>query len=158
MLAFADSMAIKAAIELRLADIIQSHDDPITLSQIASVIDSSTPPNTDYLFRIMRYLVNKKIFSVDKISGETLYSPTPLSIWISNDFELSLAPMILFQNHPLQCNKPGGIAFQSVLRKEVTRSRRLMVVTHGNLVPRMVSTTICLTMVWLVLLIYLWLF
>jgi hypothetical protein len=120
MLAFADSMAIKAAIELCLADIIQSHGEPMTLSQIASAIDSPTPPNTDYLFRIMRYLVNKKIFSAEKISGETLYSPTSLSIWISNDFELSLAPMILFQNHPLQqagwhcfskCVKEGGDAF-----------------------------------------------
>ncbi|KAM7278697.1 hypothetical protein ACFE04_005831 [Oxalis oulophora] len=121
MLAFADSMAIKAAIELRLPDIIQTHDGPITLSQIASSISTSSLPNTDYLFRIMRYLVNKKIFSATMDNnGKTLYSPTPVTIWISNDFELTLAPMILFQNHPLaqaswhcfsKCVKEGGDCF-----------------------------------------------
>ncbi|KAM7257955.1 hypothetical protein ACFE04_016050 [Oxalis oulophora] len=122
MLAFVDSMATKCAIELRLADIINSHDGPMTLSQIASAIDSPTPPNTDYLFRIMRYLVNKNIFSATTDDGneETLYGPTPLTMWITNDFELSLAPMILFQNNPLnqqslhcfsKCVKQGGDAF-----------------------------------------------
>ncbi|KAM7280037.1 hypothetical protein ACFE04_007171 [Oxalis oulophora] len=126
LLAFADSMAIKSAVELRLADIIQAHDCPVTLSQIASAIDSPTPPNTDYLRRIMRYLVNKKIFSVvaNDCDEEILYGPTPLSKMISNEFELSLAvaPMILFQTHPQtqaswhyfsKCVKYGGAAFRT---------------------------------------------
>ncbi|TXG55209.1 hypothetical protein EZV62_020465 [Acer yangbiense] len=36
MFGFADSMALKAAVELRLADIIHSYAGPLTLSQIAS--------------------------------------------------------------------------------------------------------------------------
>ncbi|RVW46418.1 xanthohumol 4'-O-methyltransferase [Vitis vinifera] len=40
MFAFADSMALKCAVELRIADIIHSHARPITLSQIATCIDS----------------------------------------------------------------------------------------------------------------------
>ena len=40
MFAFADSMALKSAVELRLADIMHSHGSPITLPQLASSIDS----------------------------------------------------------------------------------------------------------------------
>ena len=39
-----DSMALKSAVELRLADIINSHGGPISLSQIASGFNSSFNP------------------------------------------------------------------------------------------------------------------
>ncbi|KAM7250219.1 hypothetical protein ACFE04_022102 [Oxalis oulophora] len=124
MLAFVDSMALKCAVELGLADIIHAHNAPMTLSQIAATIIDHSPsstPNMDNLKRIMRYLVNMKIFtSTVGIGGETLYGPTPLSKWISNDFELGVAPLILFNDHALQqagfhflaeCVKNGGDAF-----------------------------------------------
>lgn len=41
MLAFADSMALKSAVELRLADIMHCHGSPITLPQLASSIINS---------------------------------------------------------------------------------------------------------------------
>jgi len=43
-LGFVDSMALKCAVELRLADIINSHGRPISLSQIASGFNSSFNP------------------------------------------------------------------------------------------------------------------
>ncbi|KAM7266030.1 hypothetical protein ACFE04_003713 [Oxalis oulophora] len=102
MLAFADSMALKCAIELGLADIIHAHNAPMSLSQIAATIIDHSPsstPNMDNLNRVIRYLVNMKIFtSTVDTGGETLYGPTPLSKWISNDFELGIAPLVLFNN------------------------------------------------------------
>ncbi|KAK9194210.1 hypothetical protein WN944_004913 [Citrus x changshan-huyou] len=123
MFAFADSMALKSAVELRLADIMHSHGSPITLSQLASRIDSSCP-DIPYLARLMRMLVRKGIFAVHQSSDggdETLYKMTHISKWLLHDSELSLAPMILVENnqwllepwHYLsQCVKEGGIAFK----------------------------------------------
>ena len=78
MSAFATSMALKCAVELRIADIINSHGDPITLSQIACGITDSQSPNIYYLARIMRLLVNKNIFTAyhPLDGGETLYGLT----------------------------------------------------------------------------------
>ncbi|GAY33257.1 hypothetical protein CUMW_006350 [Citrus unshiu] len=81
MFAFADSMALKSAVELRLADIMHSHGSPITLPQLASRIDSSCP-DIPYLARLMRMLVRKGIFAVHQSSDggdETLYKMTHIS-------------------------------------------------------------------------------
>jgi hypothetical protein len=123
MYAFVDSMALKCAVELRIADIIHSHGGPITLHKIADGIDSSSP-DISYLARIMRLLVRKNIFIehhhlVDD-GEETLYGLTEKSKWLLHDAELSLAPMVLMENHLWllapwhclgQCVKEGGIAF-----------------------------------------------
>ncbi|KAM7275995.1 hypothetical protein ACFE04_017861 [Oxalis oulophora] len=122
MFGFVDSMAIKCAVELRLADIIHSQGQPIPLSKIASLIDS-TSHDISYLERIMRLLVVRKVFTVNHSSdgGEPLYGLSPTSKWLLHDAELNLAPMILLQNHPLflapwhyfsQCVKQGGSAFE----------------------------------------------
>ena len=123
MYAFVDSMALKCAVELRIADIIHSYGGPITLRQIADGIDSSSP-DIPYLARIMRLLVYKNVFnehhhSVDD-GEETLYGLTEKSKWLLHDAEQSLAPMVLMENHQWllapwhclgQCVKEGGIAF-----------------------------------------------
>ncbi|KAK1568086.1 hypothetical protein Q3G72_020408 [Acer saccharum] len=69
MFGFADSMALKAAVELRLADIIHSYAGPLTLSQIAS----------------------------DGGAGDhqTVYGSTHISKWLLHDSDPSLAPMVL---------------------------------------------------------------
>jgi hypothetical protein len=122
MFGFVDSMALKCAVELHIADIIHSHGSPITLLQIASGIDSSSP-DIPYLARIMRLLVRKNIFTeyhpLD--GGETLYELTQTSRWLLHDTEQSLVPMVLMENHLWQlapwhclgqCVKEGGIAFK----------------------------------------------
>ncbi|KAG6717878.1 hypothetical protein I3842_04G122100 [Carya illinoinensis] len=123
LFAFADSMALKCAVELRIADIIHSHDIPVTLNQIASEIDSPTSPDIPYLARIMRSLVHKKIFTETHLPDDydTLYGSTETSRWLLHDAELSLVPMVIMENNPWQlvpwhclsrCVKEGGIAFQ----------------------------------------------
>ncbi|KAG6604808.1 Xanthohumol 4-O-methyltransferase, partial [Cucurbita argyrosperma subsp. sororia] len=126
MLCFADSMALKCAVELHLADIINSHGSPISLSQIASSIVASDPlatPEISYLSRIMRLLVRRNIFAVHHSSdgGEPLYGLTHSSKWLLRDAELTLAPMVLAELHkwmvdPWLCFsrgvKEGGDQFQ----------------------------------------------
>ncbi|KAG4159556.1 hypothetical protein ERO13_D02G181300v2 [Gossypium hirsutum] len=121
---FADSMALKSAVELRIADIIHSNGGAATLSQIASCInDSLTSPNITTLARIMRLLVRRKIFTIHPPSdgGDPLYDLTHSSRWLLYDSEQTLVPMVLMENHPWQmapwhyfsqCVKEGGVAFK----------------------------------------------
>ncbi|KAJ4842958.1 hypothetical protein Tsubulata_020016, partial [Turnera subulata] len=96
-------MLLRGQPQLRIADIINSHGGrPVSLSQIASGIDSS---NVDiaFLARIMRFLVRKGIFTAHEDpsqDGVTLYGLTETSKWILHDSDLSLAPMLLMENHP----------------------------------------------------------
>jgi hypothetical protein len=100
----AHNMAIKCAVDLRLADILHSHENPITLSQLASSIDSpTTPPDISILKRVMRLLVCDKIFTSHEPSdggSETLYGPTKASLWLLNDSETSLASTITLSSEP----------------------------------------------------------
>ncbi|XP_038703598.1 xanthohumol 4-O-methyltransferase-like [Tripterygium wilfordii] len=122
MYGFADSMVLKCAIELGIPDIIHSHGGPISLSQIASGLNSSHP-DLAYLERIMRYLVRKKVFSVHNQAngGEILYGLTHISRWLLTDSNLCLSPMAIMESHPWQlvpwhcfarCVKEGGLAFE----------------------------------------------
>ncbi|KAL1179820.1 hypothetical protein V6Z11_A03G186100 [Gossypium hirsutum] len=124
MFSFADSMALKSAVELRIADIIYSYGGAATLSQIASCInDGLTSPDITTLARIMRLLVRRKIFTIHHPSDgrDSLYNLTHSSRWLLHDSEQSLAPMVLMENHPWQmapwryfsqCVKEGGDAFK----------------------------------------------
>ncbi|KAL7250499.1 hypothetical protein ACSBR1_012502 [Camellia fascicularis] len=127
---FADSMALKSAVELRIADIIHTHGSPITLFQIAAGIIDSPSPDLSCLARIMRLLVRRKIFTVTPQSdgGEALYGPTHMSRWLLHGAELSLAPMLMMENdhralspwHYLSnCVREGGIAFQKAHGREI---------------------------------------
>ncbi|KAL4279675.1 hypothetical protein GQ457_03G006430 [Hibiscus cannabinus] len=81
MFTFADSMALKSAVELRIPDIIHSHGGATTLFQIASCIDGgsgTSSPDITTLARIMRFLVRRKIFTVRHPSdgGDPVYDLT----------------------------------------------------------------------------------
>ncbi|KAL6975762.1 hypothetical protein U1Q18_024557 [Sarracenia purpurea var. burkii] len=127
MFNFVDSMALRSAVELRIADTIHSHGRPITLSQIASGVgSSSSSPSPDMitcLSRIMRLLVCKKIFTASRpVDGEeTLYGLTHSSTWLLRDGDTTLAPWILLLMDPIalapwqylsSCVKDGGFAFE----------------------------------------------
>jgi hypothetical protein len=118
-------MALKCAVDLSLADILHAHENPITLAQLASSIDSPTPPNISALKRVMRMLVQDKIFSShDPSDGkETLYGATKASSWLLKDSEVSLSKLISISSQPSmvtswcylgQCVKEGGTAFEKV--------------------------------------------
>ncbi|XP_027183401.1 xanthohumol 4-O-methyltransferase-like [Coffea eugenioides] len=134
---FVDSMALKCAVELQIADIIHFHGRPLSLSEISSNITNSSSPNIPYLARIMRLLVRNKIFTSSEVrpghGGDApstiLYDLTPASHWLlNNNNQLSLAPFILMENHPWllspwhqlsACVREGGIAFQKSHGKEI---------------------------------------
>ncbi|KAL7215986.1 hypothetical protein ACSBR1_028021 [Camellia fascicularis] len=106
---FVDSIALKCALDLGIADIIQARGCPITLSQIANDVASSPSLDIARLSRLMRFLVHKKIFDATNPQSdsdseeETLYSLNHCSKWLLRDAqELSLAPLICsLQYHPL---------------------------------------------------------
>ncbi|OMO57408.1 O-methyltransferase, family 2 [Corchorus olitorius] len=126
-------MAFKSAVELRIANIIHSHDGAVTLSQIASCINnvgSRTPPDINCLSRIMRLLVRGKVFAVQHPSdgGEPLYNLSHSSKWILHDSKLTLAPQIVPQTHPWlmspwhcfsRCVKEGSVAFKKAHGSEI---------------------------------------
>ena len=123
MFSFADTMAVKCAVELRIPDIINRHGEPITLSQIVAGIPDAHSPDISYLARIMRLLVRRKIFAAHQTSegGETKYGLTHSSRWLLHDSKMTLAPMLIMEDHPWlmtpwhyfgQCVKEGGLAFE----------------------------------------------
>ncbi|XP_061994403.1 xanthohumol 4-O-methyltransferase-like [Rosa rugosa] len=128
MLGFADSMALKCVVELRIPDIIHTHGHALTLSEITSSLDSASPsPDITCLSRIMRLLVRRNIFTAHHDcgdSGETLYGLTHSFRWLLHDSELTLTPMVLMETNPTlmapwhcfsQCVKQGApCAFEKV--------------------------------------------
>lgn len=105
MLSFTDSVALKCVVELRIADIIDRYGKPLSLSQIAANIEDAPTPELALLQRIMRVMVRRKIFSAEKSeNGETLYGMTHASKWILRDTKMTLAPMLLLENHPIHLN------------------------------------------------------
>ncbi|XP_031501213.1 (R,S)-reticuline 7-O-methyltransferase-like [Nymphaea colorata] len=125
LFAFADSMVLKCAVELGIADIIHRNGRPMTLHQIAAELPA-TSPDIGCLFRIMRLLVRKHIFvqhdppAGDGINAQPEFGLTPASRWLVKDGELSLVPMVLWENHPSalapwhclsKCVQEGGVAF-----------------------------------------------
>ncbi|XP_043689536.1 (R,S)-reticuline 7-O-methyltransferase-like [Telopea speciosissima] len=123
MFSFAESMVLKCAVELRIADIINSHGHPITLSEIATSIGSPSP-DINCLARVMRLLVRKRIFTSSKPNSddkEAVYGLTNSSKWLLRDStEPTLAAMVLAEDHPwlmapwhyfTKCIQEGGTAF-----------------------------------------------
>ncbi|XP_054814617.1 (R,S)-reticuline 7-O-methyltransferase-like isoform X2 [Prosopis cineraria] len=105
MTSFTDSVALKVAVELRIADIIDHHGQPISLQKIVDDIADAPNPEISFLYRIMRVLVRRKIFSTHQSeSGETLYGLTRASKWLLRDTKMTLSPMILLENHPIHLN------------------------------------------------------
>ena len=105
MTSFTDSMALKCAVELRIADIIDRYGEPLPLSKIVDNIEDAPSPDISLLQRVIRVLVRRKIFSAElSESGDTLYGMTRASKWILRDTKMTLAPMVLLENHPIHMN------------------------------------------------------
>ncbi|KAF8705790.1 hypothetical protein HU200_030995 [Digitaria exilis] len=86
--AFVKSMALKSAVDLRIADTIQHHGGGATLSQIAN--KAMVPPSKiPCLSRLMRVLTHAGVFSTQADGGEQLlYTLTPASslLWVLHDW------------------------------------------------------------------------
>ncbi|KAI3808525.1 hypothetical protein L1987_24476 [Smallanthus sonchifolius] len=91
------SAALRCALKLDIASVINHHDGSITLSQIAHGI-SSPSLNVDGLSRLMRFLVQKQIF--DEVCQpeceEPLYALNQCSKFLVQDTRDTLAPIAMF--------------------------------------------------------------
>ncbi|KAK7290912.1 hypothetical protein RIF29_05690 [Crotalaria pallida] len=130
MLSFTDSVALKCAVELRIADIIDRFGQHISLPKIVENIEDAPSPDITLLQRVMRVLVRRKIFSVEQSeNGETLYGLTRASKWILRDTKATLAPMLLLENHPLHLNPTHYV---SDIIREGTENGTAFFRCHGH--------------------------
>ncbi|KAL5056576.1 hypothetical protein RYX36_037258 [Vicia faba] len=130
MTQFTDSFALKAVVELRIADIIDRYGKPISLSQIVHNLEDAPSPDSSLLLRVMRVMVRRKIFSAEKSeTGEILYGLTRASKWILQDARMTLAPMLLLENHPFHLNPANYI---SEIVREGTKNGTAFFRCHGH--------------------------
>ncbi|XP_062081572.1 acetylserotonin O-methyltransferase-like [Humulus lupulus] len=95
---FVEMAVVKCAIELGIADTIESHGHPMSLSELSSALGCA--PHT--LHRIMRFLVNRLIFkevrnNVVELEG-CLYSQTALSRLLVKSGDRSMASFVLLES------------------------------------------------------------
>ncbi|KAF5755990.1 putative O-methyltransferase COMT-type, S-adenosyl-L-methionine-dependent methyltransferase [Helianthus annuus] len=120
-----DGMAIRCCVELHIADIINNHGRPTTLSEISTAIDSPSI-NVDGLRRLMTFLVNRKVFDEmvesEESECEPLYSLNYCSKWLLRDTNVTLAPLVMMRTDPVtnlplhalsRSIKEGGTAFKA---------------------------------------------
>ncbi|KAI3914358.1 hypothetical protein MKW98_014965 [Papaver atlanticum] len=88
---FAESLVLKCAVQLEIADTIHNHGTPISLSELASKLPIPQPVNLDRLNRVMRYLVDMKLFH----KVEETYSLAPPAKYLIRGTEHSMVPSIL---------------------------------------------------------------
>ncbi|KAL5978522.1 hypothetical protein ACLOJK_029639 [Asimina triloba] len=107
---FADSLTLKCAIELGIADIIHGNGGPMSLQDLAAALPLPTV-NTNHLRRIMSYLVHMKLFHLihsPSSAGEEApppppkYALNPASHLILRHQDKSLASFVLLQLYEMQ--------------------------------------------------------
>ena len=110
MTSFTDSVALKCAVELRIADIIDRYGEPLPLSKIVDNIEDAPSPDISLLQRVMRVLVRRKIFSAElSESGDTLYGMTRASNWILHDTKMTLVLELIEIKHLEQVPQRLGL-------------------------------------------------
>ncbi|KAL8540263.1 hypothetical protein ACS0TY_001741 [Phlomoides rotata] len=97
-LGFTPMAVVKCAIQLQIADVLQTHGGPITLHDLSAAVHCSPP----VLHRIMRYLINRGFFKQTLTAGEEessiSYTQTPLSKLLIKNGENSMAALILLES------------------------------------------------------------
>ena len=99
---FVELAVVKCAIELGIAEAIESHGSPMTLSQLSSNLNC----DPSLLYRIMRFLIHRKIFKEIPISSThgltvTGYTQTALSRRLIRNSEQSMAALVLLESSPV---------------------------------------------------------
>lgn len=91
---YVEMAVVKCAIELGIAETIEAHGNPITLSELSSALNCSP----SHLHRIMRFLIHRRIF---KETTNTAYSQTPLSrLLMRSGQPHSMAAFLLLESSP----------------------------------------------------------
>ncbi|GFZ11533.1 O-methyltransferase family protein [Actinidia rufa] len=94
---FVDIAVVKCAIELGIAKVVESHEGPVTISELSSVLGCSQ----SFLYRIIRFLVHRKFFKEDH---STKSSPGMFAPWHG------LSARVLAK---------GDLAFESTYGKDI---------------------------------------
>ncbi|KAJ8644148.1 hypothetical protein MRB53_005896 [Persea americana] len=91
---FSESLVLRCAVELGIADIIHEHGDTMSINQLASKIPVNSV-NVDHLYRIMRFLVHMKLFSIQSVKGELRYGLEPAARCLVKGWDKCMVPSIL---------------------------------------------------------------
>ncbi|XP_027337738.1 acetylserotonin O-methyltransferase-like [Abrus precatorius] len=95
---FVELAVVKCAIELGIAEAIEAHGRPMTLSEISTTLGC----DPSLLNRIMRFLTHRKIFKAIPTShGYPGYAQTPLSRRLMKTGQHSMAALILLESSPV---------------------------------------------------------
>ncbi|XWS55134.1 hypothetical protein CRYUN_Cryun10bG0148800 [Craigia yunnanensis] len=94
---YVNMAVVKCAIELGIADAIENHGSPMTLSELSTALVCEPSG----LYRIMRFLVHYQIFKEEPIGQDSIgYALTPLSRRLVRHGEKSMAAFILLESSP----------------------------------------------------------
>ncbi|XXG71815.1 hypothetical protein AAC387_Pa07g1054 [Persea americana] len=96
---FIDPLVVKCAIELGIADTIRATGRPMKLDEPSAAIGCAPAP----LYRIMRFLVHRRVFGETRAGGEggsASYTLTPISHLLVRDGQQSMAALVLLMCSP----------------------------------------------------------
>jgi len=98
-----DGMSLKRMIDLGIPDIIHNHDQPITLSELVSILQIP-PTKVRGVKSLLRYLAHNGFFQIVKVHHNTeekeAYALTAASQLLVKGTDLSLAPMVELLTNP----------------------------------------------------------
>nr|GEW15266.1 caffeate O-methyltransferase (COMT) family [Tanacetum cinerariifolium] len=95
---FTPMAVVKCAIELGIADILEKHESPMTLVDLALELGCSKSS----LYRIMRFLIHYKVFQEKPVSETSIgYVLTPLSRLLTKTGKHSMADFVLLESSPV---------------------------------------------------------
>ncbi|KAL8268728.1 hypothetical protein R6Q59_002526 [Mikania micrantha] len=105
---FINSMSLKCAVELQIADIIDRHGSPMLLSELVEALGLNHE-RTQFVYRLMRILVHSGFFVKQCVSapgendeeGGVGYLLTPASRLLLKDEPLSVRPFLLAMLDPM---------------------------------------------------------
>ncbi|XP_054805264.1 acetylserotonin O-methyltransferase-like [Prosopis cineraria] len=102
ILGFVEMAVVKCAIELNIAEAVESHHAPVTLSQLSSALNC----DPSMLYRIMRFLTSRNIFKQastahDAGRHQRAYVHTPLSRLLIKKSEASMAAFVMLESSPV---------------------------------------------------------
>lgn len=130
--AFAPMAVVKCAIELRIAEVLESHGGAMTHAELSAALGRSP----SILHRIMRYLIHCGIFEKKKLlttghedpSPPFHYVQTPLSKLLMRDGQRnSMAALILLESSPVMLAPWHRLSFRAL-----TDEASAFGATHGK--------------------------
>ncbi|KAE8683228.1 Trans-resveratrol di-O-methyltransferase [Hibiscus syriacus] len=94
---FINSMSLKCAVDLGIPDIIHSHGQPMTVTELVAALPTLHPTKACNMYRLMRILVHSGFFAQQKLkddSREDGYVLTTASRFLLKEDPLSQAPLV----------------------------------------------------------------